>query len=157
MQKGGITGQARELETVAKLASLKQRILIPTTNSGYGVGEKGKHCTEETPLRPISLYGRLKVDAENAILDAQGGITLRLATAFGISPRMRWGSVISAWRLASSLNCRRRSRFFLVGPVSGVWPFSGCLNKPSAASAFASLSSATDAPSSRGASPARQP
>ena len=71
-----------------KITSPNQRIIFPTTNSGYGVGEKGKHCTEETPLRPISLYGKLKVDAENAILDA-GGITLRLATAFGVSPRMR--------------------------------------------------------------------
>lgn len=71
-----------------KIKSPAQQIIFPTTNSGYGVGEKGKHCTEETPLRPISLYGKLKVDAENAILDA-GGITLRLATAFGVSPRMR--------------------------------------------------------------------
>ena len=71
-----------------KIISPSQRVIFPTTNSGYGVGEKGKHCTEETPLRPISLYGKLKVDAENAILDA-GGITLRLATAFGVSPRMR--------------------------------------------------------------------
>ncbi|MBI3314561.1 MAG: NAD(P)-dependent oxidoreductase [Candidatus Omnitrophica bacterium] len=66
-----------------------QRVIFPTTNSGYGVGEKGKHCTEETPLRPVSLYGKLKMDAENAILDAGNAITLRLATAFGISPRMR--------------------------------------------------------------------
>ena len=71
-----------------KITSPNQRVIFPTTNSGYGIGEKGKHCTEETPLRPISLYGKLKVDAENAILDA-GGITLRLATAFGVSPRMR--------------------------------------------------------------------
>jgi nucleoside-diphosphate-sugar epimerase len=71
-----------------KLTSPSQKVIFPTTNSGYGIGEKGKHCTEDTPLRPISLYGKLKVDAENAILDA-GGITLRLATAFGVSPRMR--------------------------------------------------------------------
>jgi nucleoside-diphosphate-sugar epimerase len=71
-----------------KMLSPSQKVIFPTTNSGYGIGEKGKHCTEETPLRPISLYGKLKVDAENAILDA-GGITLRLATAFGVSPRMR--------------------------------------------------------------------
>ena len=71
-----------------KLKSPSQIVIFPTTNSGYGIGEKGKHCTEETPLRPISLYGKLKVDAEKAILDA-GGITLRLATAFGVSPRMR--------------------------------------------------------------------
>ena len=74
---------------ILELRSKHQMVIFPTTNSGYGVGEKGKHCTETTPLRPISLYGKLKVDAENAILDAGNGITLRLATAFGVSPRMR--------------------------------------------------------------------
>ena len=48
----------------------QQRILMPITNSGYGIGEKGKYCTEETPLRPISLYGVTKVEAEQAVLDA---------------------------------------------------------------------------------------
>ncbi len=76
------------VKMVLELKAKDQRVIFPTTNSGYGIGQKGKHCTEETPLRPISLYGKLKVDAENAVLDA-GGITLRLATAFGISPRMR--------------------------------------------------------------------
>ena len=77
------------IKMILEMRSKDQRVIFPTTNSGYGVGEKGKHCTETTPLRPISLYGKLKVDAENAILDAGNGITLRLATAFGISPRMR--------------------------------------------------------------------
>ncbi len=71
------------------MSSKEQRIIFPTTNSGYGIGEKGKHCTEDTPLRPISLYGKLKSDAEKAILDSGHGITWRLATAFGVSPRMR--------------------------------------------------------------------
>jgi len=66
-----------------------QRLLFPTTNSGYGVGQEGIFCTEETPLRPISTYGRLKVEAEQCVLEAGNSITLRLATAFGISPRMR--------------------------------------------------------------------
>ncbi len=77
------------VELILELRSKNQMIIFPTTNSGYGVGEKGKHCTEETPLRPISLYGKLKVEAEEAILGAGNGITLRLATAFGVSPRMR--------------------------------------------------------------------
>jgi nucleoside-diphosphate-sugar epimerase len=77
------------IKMVLELRGKDQMVIFPTTNSGYGVGEKGKLCTEMTPLRPISLYGKLKVDAENAILDAGNGITLRLATAFGISPRMR--------------------------------------------------------------------
>src|SRR3989338_7344005 len=74
---------------ILDLRSKKQIVIFPTTNSGYGIGEKGKFCTEKTPLRPISIYGKLKVEAENAILDAGNSITLRLATAFGVSPRMR--------------------------------------------------------------------
>ncbi len=77
------------IKMILDLRSKKQMIIFPTTNSGYGVGEKGKFCTEKTPLRPISLYGKLKVQAEEAILDAGNSITLRLATAFGVSPRMR--------------------------------------------------------------------
>jgi len=77
------------IRTMLKLRSPNQFIIYPTTNSGYGVGEKSKFCTEKTPLRPVSLYGRLKVKAEEMILNAQNSITLRLATAFGMSPRMR--------------------------------------------------------------------
>ena len=69
--------------------SSQQLVLYPTTNSGYGIGESDAHCTEETPLRPISLYGKLKVEAEERILAAGNSATLRLATAFGMSPRMR--------------------------------------------------------------------
>lgn len=72
-----------------KLRSKEQRIVSPCTNSGYGIGQKGIECTEETPLHPISLYGITKVEAERAILDAGNGISLRLATVFGASPRMR--------------------------------------------------------------------
>ena len=71
------------------LRSSGQRVIYPTTNSGYGIGESGKYCTEETPLRPISLYGVAKVEAEKAILDAGNAVTFRLATVFGLSPRMR--------------------------------------------------------------------
>jgi len=80
------------VDTVKMLVELRnqsQVIIYPTTNSGYGIGQKGIFCTEETPLRPISLYGRLKVEAERILLDSGNAITLRLATAFGISPRMR--------------------------------------------------------------------
>jgi nucleoside-diphosphate-sugar epimerase len=72
-----------------ELRSAQQRIVFPTTNSGYGIGQKGIHCTEETPLRPVSLYGQLKVEAERAVLDSGNSVTLRLATVFGVSPRMR--------------------------------------------------------------------
>jgi nucleoside-diphosphate-sugar epimerase len=79
-------------EAVKLLLSLRskdQRIIFPCTNSGYGVGEKDKFCTEESPLRPISLYGITKVEAEAAIVSAGNGVSLRLATVFGVSPRMR--------------------------------------------------------------------
>ena len=75
--------------TLIKHASREQRILTPITNSGYGIGEPGKFCTEETPLRPISLYGRTKVEAEQAVLERGNSISFRLATVFGMSPRMR--------------------------------------------------------------------
>lgn len=77
------------VKLLLKLRSRNQRIIFPTTNSGYGIGQSGIHCDEKTPLRPISHYGRLKVEAEKAVLDAGNCITLRLATVFGISPRMR--------------------------------------------------------------------
>ncbi len=66
-----------------------QRLLMPITNSGYGVGEKNQMCTEETPLRPVSLYGRTKVEAEAAVLESGNGVSFRLATVFGMAPRMR--------------------------------------------------------------------
>jgi len=84
--------QSTNMDAIKLLLSLRskqQRIIFPTTNSGYGIGEPGKHCTEETPLRPISLYGVSKVEAERAVLNAGNGITFRLATVFGLSPRMR--------------------------------------------------------------------
>ncbi|MFH1317534.1 MAG: NAD(P)-dependent oxidoreductase, partial [Candidatus Omnitrophota bacterium] len=77
------------IKMILDLRSKDQIIIFPTTNSGYGIGEKGIFCTEKTPLRPVSLYGKLKVEIENAILAAGNSIALRLATAFGISPRMR--------------------------------------------------------------------
>ena len=72
---------------LARLASKGQRIILPTTNSGYGVGNKEGLCTEDTPLNPISLYGRTKVEAEKIVLDRGESISLRLATVFGMSPR----------------------------------------------------------------------
>ena len=71
------------------LRTKDQKILYPCTNSGYGIGEKNKLCTEDTPLRPISLYGKTKVEAEKEILEVGNSISFRLATVFGVSPRMR--------------------------------------------------------------------
>lgn len=71
-----------------KNASKEQRFISPTTNSGYGIGQEGVFCTEETPMNPVSLYGTLKVELEKALLEA-GAVSLRLATVCGVSPRMR--------------------------------------------------------------------
>ena len=69
--------------------SKNQMVLMPVTNSGYGVGKKDKFCTEESPLNPISLYGRTKVAAEKIIMERENSISFRLATVFGVSDRMR--------------------------------------------------------------------
>lgn len=86
---GAITIIRDAVIDILQQRSEDQWVIYPTTNSGYGIGEKGKFCTEETPLRPVSVYGKLKVEAEKAMLDSPNTITLRLATVFGASPRMR--------------------------------------------------------------------
>ncbi len=74
---------------IVKNTSTEQIVFFPTTNSGYGIGEKDTYCTEKSPLRPISQYGRDKVAIENAFLEKGSAVTFRLATVFGISPKMR--------------------------------------------------------------------
>ena len=80
--------------------SRQQRVVFATTNSGYGIGDGNAFCTEESPLRPVSLYGTTKVEAEKAVLDSGIGVTLRLATVFGMSPRMRLDLLVNdfTWR-----------------------------------------------------------
>ena len=75
--------------------SPSQKVIFPTTNSGYGVGGKDKFCTEESSLKPLSVYGKLKVDLEKAFLDTGNAITFRLATVFGMSPRMRMDLLVN--------------------------------------------------------------
>jgi nucleoside-diphosphate-sugar epimerase len=86
---GAVTTNLEAIRSLVRLASPAQRILMPITNSGYGIGEKHAFCTEESPLRPVSLYGRTKVEAEAAVLARGNAISFRLATVFGMSPRMR--------------------------------------------------------------------
>ena len=83
------------VEMLCRLASPAQRILMPVTNSGYGIGEEGQFCTEDSPLRPISLYGVTKVAAEAAVLERDNSLTFRLATVFGMSPRMRMDLLVN--------------------------------------------------------------
>jgi nucleoside-diphosphate-sugar epimerase len=74
---------------MVKYLSKSQRVLNPVTNSGYGIGEKDQFCTENSPLKPISLYGITKVEAEKVLLDWGNATCFRLATVFGTAPRMR--------------------------------------------------------------------
>jgi nucleoside-diphosphate-sugar epimerase len=85
---------------ILRAVSPSQKVIFPTTNSGYGIGEKDKYCTEETPLRPVSRYGKDKVEIEKAWLDTGTAITFRLATVFGMSPRMRLDLLVNdfTWR-----------------------------------------------------------
>ena len=87
------------VKMILKLSSKDQMVIYPTTNSGYGVGEKGIHCTEETPLRPVSLYAETKVAIEEEVLRRSGNETcctaLRFATIFGVSPRMRFDLTVN--------------------------------------------------------------
>jgi len=90
--KDPISARTTNLDAIKLILELRrpdQIIIFPSTNSGYGIGQEDIYCDEETPLNPVSLYGRLKAEAERLILDSGNSITLRLATVFGISPRMR--------------------------------------------------------------------
>jgi nucleoside-diphosphate-sugar epimerase len=86
---GATSTNLEAIRSIINRASSNQILMYPTTNSGYGIGEKDAYCTEETPLNPISLYGTTKVDAEKAVLDSGIGLTFRLATVFGMAPKMR--------------------------------------------------------------------
>jgi nucleoside-diphosphate-sugar epimerase len=77
------------IDLLVKLSANSQRIIMPVTNSGYGIGQKDIFCTEDTPLNPISVYGVTKVEAEKYVLSRSESITFRLATVFGMSTRMR--------------------------------------------------------------------
>jgi nucleoside-diphosphate-sugar epimerase len=76
------------VKLLLSVRSQQQRVIFPNTNSGYGLSAEAV-CTEATPLRPISLYGRTKCEAEEMVLESGNSITFRLATVFGVSPRMR--------------------------------------------------------------------
>ncbi len=77
------------VRVIADRMSRNQMIVFPCTNSGYGIGQSDIYCDEDSPLRPVSLYGRLKVDTESYLLEKGNCVTFRFATLFGISPRMR--------------------------------------------------------------------
>ena len=84
-----VTVNQGAVETLLSLRSTEQKVIFPCTNSGYGLGQGQAYCTEESPISPISLYGKTKMAAEKAVLQAGNSVTFRFATLFGASPRMR--------------------------------------------------------------------
>ena len=74
---------------IAQNKSKDQMVIYPCTNSGYGVSVDGSVCTEESPLNPVSLYGKTKVAAEADYKNVDNHATFRLATVFGPGSRMR--------------------------------------------------------------------
>jgi nucleoside-diphosphate-sugar epimerase len=87
---GATTTNRDAVLMLLRLRAPEQKIIFPNTNSGYGRMEKGvAYCDENSPLEPVSLYGRLKVETEKALLEVGNAITFRLATVCGVSPRMR--------------------------------------------------------------------
>jgi len=86
---GARTVNRDAIQMMLKLMSREQRVLMPTTNSAYGTGDDKNFCTEESPLRPISIYAKEKVEVEDELMQRDNAISFRLATVFGMSPRMR--------------------------------------------------------------------
>lgn len=86
---GATTTNREAITMMLKHVSQEQRILMPTTNSAYGSGDENNYCTEESPLRPISQYAVDKVAVEKELMQHPNVISFRLATVFGMSPRMR--------------------------------------------------------------------
>ncbi len=76
-----------------------QRIIMPTTNSAYGSGDKNNYCDENSPLNPLSLYARDKVTVEKSLMEKSNATSFRLATVFGISPRMRLDLLVNNFTL----------------------------------------------------------
>jgi len=72
-----------------KQLSPSQRVIMPTTNSAYGSGDINNFCDENSPLNPLSLYAKDKVTVEKVLMENENATSFRLATVFGISPRMR--------------------------------------------------------------------
>ena len=88
-KKEAIAVNLESIKYLMKNINKRNKVIYLTTNSGYGVGEKGKYCDEKSPLNPISLYGKTKVEAEKIVMKSKNAIGFRLATVFGYSYRMR--------------------------------------------------------------------
>ena len=88
-KREAISVNLESIRSLMRFISNKNKIIFLTTNSGYGIGKKDKFCDEKSPLNPISLYGKTKVEAEKIVMKNRNSIAFRLATVFGYSYRMR--------------------------------------------------------------------
>jgi len=86
---GATTINHDAISLMLRLLSKEQIVLMPTTNSAYGTGDANNYCNEDSPLRPISQYAIDKVEVEKELMEHANAISFRLATVFGMSPRMR--------------------------------------------------------------------
>lgn len=88
------------IKNLTQILSKNQLMIIPNTNSGYGIGKDDMQCDENSDLRPLSLYGKTKVEAEKIAMNRNNSCSLRLATVFGVSPRMRMDLLVNdfVWR-----------------------------------------------------------
>ena len=104
-ERDPVTARSLNLDAIRLLNRLRspdQLVVYTTTNSGYGTRSGEVFCTEETPLEPISLYGLTKVEAERELLESGNAITLRLATVFGTSPRLRLDLLVNHFTYAAA-------------------------------------------------------
>ena len=94
------------IKYLTSIVSKEQIILMPVTNSGYGIGKKSSYCDENSPLNPISLYGKTKVDSEKIIMERENSVSFRLATVFGVSEgRMRTDLMVNNF---TYLACKKK-------------------------------------------------
>ena len=83
-KKEAVKINVNAIKLIMKFIKKNQKLIYPTSNSGYGIGQKSKFCDEKSPLNPISLYGRTKAQAENIVMQHHNFVAFRLATVFDI-------------------------------------------------------------------------
>jgi len=94
-KKEAVEINVNAIKLILKFVKKNQKIVYPTTNSGYGVGQKSKFCDENSALNPLSLYGRTKAKAEKIVMKHSNFVAFRLATVFGYSYRMRTDLIVN--------------------------------------------------------------
>ena len=103
-KKEAISINLDAIQFLVKNVKRKHKIIYLTTNSGYGRGKKNQFCDEQSPLNPISLYGRTKVQAEKIVMNFKNAVCFRLATVFGYSYRMRTDLLVNNFVFKSLKN-----------------------------------------------------